>query len=73
MIELESLESSTDEISFGEDVNAKGVSGIGIYGAGSLEALYIGGDLTVGQISAMTSGDASIEAMSNQVSSYGWA
>jgi Ca2+-binding RTX toxin-like protein len=63
---------STDEISFGEDVNAKGVTGIGIYGAGYLEALYIGGDLTVGQISAMTSGDASIEAMNNQVSSYGW-
>ena len=61
----------TSEITFAADVATKGVTGIGIYGKGILEALYTGGDLTVAQITQMTSGDASAAAMSNSVNSYG--
>ena len=32
------------------------LSGIGIYASGSLEAVYVGGNLSMGQISAMTQG-----------------
>ena len=51
--------------------SAKGVTGIGIYGKGILEALYTGGDLTVAQITQMTSGDASAAVMNNTLTSYG--
>jgi len=61
----------TSEITFAANVIAKGVTGIGIYGKGILEALYTGGDLTFAQIAQMTSGDASAAAMSNSVNSYG--
>ena len=61
----------TSEITFAANVITKGVTGIGIYGKGILEALYTGGDLTVAQITQMTSGDASAAAMSNSVNSYG--
>ena len=61
----------TREITFAANVSAKGVTGIGIYGKGILEALYTGGDLTVAQITQMTSGDASAAAMSNSVNAYG--
>ena len=61
----------TSEITFAANVITKGVTGIGIYGKGILEALYTGGDLTVAQITQMTSGDASAAAMSNSVNAYG--
>jgi len=61
----------TSEITFAANVIAKGVTGIGIYGKGILEALYTGGDLSINQITQMTSGDASAAAMSNSVNSYG--
>ena len=61
----------TSEITFAANVSAKGVTGIGIYGKGILEALYTGGDLTLAQIQSMTSGDASAAAMSNSVNAYG--
>lgn len=61
----------TSEITFAANVSAHGVTGIGIYGKGALEALYIGGDLTLPSIQSMTSGDASAAAMSNLVNSYG--
>ena len=61
----------TSEITFAANISAKGVTGIGIYGKGILEALYTGGDLTVAQITQMTSGDASAAAMGNSVNSYG--
>ena len=48
------------EITFAANVATKGVNGIGIYGKGILEALYTGGDLTLAQITQMTSGDASL-------------
>lgn len=63
---------STQDLSFSIDVTAKGFTGIGIYGGGFLEALYIGDDLTLSQIASMTSGDASPAAMANEISSYGW-
>lgn len=61
----------TSEITFAANVSTKGVIGIGIYGKGILEALYTGGDLTLAQITQMTSGDASAAAMSNSVNAYG--
>ena len=61
----------TSEITFAVNASAKGVTGIGIYGKGILEALYTGGDLTLAQIQSMTSGDASAAAMSNSVNAYG--
>ena len=61
----------TLDITFAANVTTKGLTGIGIYGKGALEALYTGGDLTINQITQMTSGDASAAAMANQVSSYG--
>ena len=61
------------DISIRADATAHGISGIGIYAAGALEALYTGGDLSVAQLRSMTSGDASAAAMANQLSSYGWA
>jgi len=61
----------TSEITFAANVITKGVTGIGIYGKGILEALYTGGDLTVAQITQMTSGDASAAAMSNSINAYG--
>jgi hypothetical protein len=61
----------TRDITVAANVTAKGLTGIGIYGKGALEALYTGGDLTINQITQMTSGDASAAAMANQVNSYG--
>jgi len=61
----------TRDITFAANVTAKGLTGIGIYGKGALEALYTGGDLTINQITQMSSGDASAAAMANQVNSYG--
>lgn len=63
----------TSELSFLAGASSHGVSGIGIYAKGALEALYVGGDLSVAQIAAMTSGDASSAAMNNQITSYGWS
>jgi len=62
----------TSDITFAANVTAKGLTGIGIYGKGALEALYTGGNLTLAQIQGMTSGDASAAAMANSISSYGW-
>lgn len=53
----------SSQLSFSANINVKGVSGIGIYGAGALEAIYTGGDLTLSQIMQMPSGDASTAAM----------
>jgi Ca2+-binding RTX toxin-like protein len=62
----------TPDLSFRAGAIAHGVSGIGIYARGALEGLYTGGDLTVSQITAMTTGDGSAAAVANQVRSYGW-
>jgi Ca2+-binding RTX toxin-like protein len=59
------------EITYSASTSIQGVTGIGIYGKGALEAIYSGGNLTLAQIQSMTSGDASIAAMSNSISSYG--
>jgi len=62
---------ATSDLSFAS-TTAKGLTGIGIYAKGALEALYTGGDLSLSQIQAMTTGDASAAAMANQITSYGW-
>lgn len=53
----------SSQLSFSANISIKGVSGIGIYGAGALEAVYTGGDLTLSQIMQMTSGDTSTAAV----------
>ncbi|NBU72926.1 MAG: hypothetical protein EBS53_16045, partial [Bacteroidetes bacterium] len=61
---------SSQDLSF-SDATAHGLLGIGIFAKGSLEALYTGGDLSITQLTAMTSGDSSQAALNNQVYQYG--
>lgn len=61
---------ATTDLSFSDAVTHKGVTGVGIYANRILEALYTGGDLSVSQISSMTTGDSSAQAIANQVWSY---
>lgn len=58
------------ELSFGR-ATAHGLSGIGIFARGALEALYTGSNLSMSQISLITTGDASEAAMNHQIWSYG--
>ena len=60
---------SSQDLSFSE-ATAHGLSGIGIFAKGSLEALYTGGDLSITQLTGMTSGDSSQAALNNQVVRY---
>ena len=50
----------TEELDFGNVVHLSNLGetleGIGIYAAGTLEAVYVGDDLSLGQIEAMTQG-----------------
>ena len=55
----------SQDLSFKENVTARGVSGMGIYAKGTLEAVYTGGNLSIGQLTQMTSGDGSTAAMNN--------
>ena len=61
---------STDQLSF-TNTNSNGKSGIGIFAAGYLEAVYLGDDLTLAQIQSMTTGDNSAKAISNTMERYG--
>ena len=60
----------TPDISVVDNVTARGVTGIGIYAKGTLEAVYTGGNLSTSQIQYMTTGDGSTTAMNNQMWSY---
>ena len=60
----------TPDISVIDNVTARGVTGIGIYAKGTLEAVYTGGNLSTSQIQNMTTGDGSTAAMNNQMWSY---
>ena len=51
---------STQDLEFKEGVTARGVTGIGIYAGGALEAVYTGASLGLGQISEMTSGETNV-------------
>lgn len=68
--EIKIIGVATKDLSFKDGITAKGVSGIGIYAKGALEAVYTGGNLSLGQITQMTSGDDSAAAMANQIWSY---
>ena len=68
--QIKIIGASDDQLTFREQVDHRGVFGIGIYADGALEALYTGGNLSDGQIKQMTSGDASELAMNNQMWSY---
>ncbi len=60
---------STNELTF-TNASAHGVSGIGIYAKGTLEALYTGNERSITEIQGMTTGDASASAMNNTKWSY---
>jgi Calx-beta domain/RTX calcium-binding nonapeptide repeat (4 copies) len=62
---------ATNQITFASNATAHGLTGIGIYSKGFIEALYTGGDLTLTQLTAMTTGDASAAVMNNTLTSYG--
>ena len=68
--EIKIIGVANKDLSFKDGITAKGLSGIGIYAKGALEAVYTGGNLSLGQISQMTSGDDSAAAMANQMWSY---
>ena len=53
---------------------AHGVEGVGIFAGTALEAVYAGGDLSIAQVKAMTTGDPAAAAVSSDgtVSTYGW-
>ena len=60
----------TNQITFA-NAKAQGLTGIGIYSKGFIEALYTGNDLTIAQLTAMTTGDTSDAVMNNTLTSYG--
>ena len=55
---------------FKSHVEAKGLTGVGIYAGNALEALYVGNKLDFSDIVRITSGDASEAVMSNKLWSY---
>lgn len=61
---------SSNQLSFA-DTSINGMSGIGIYADSYLEALYIGSDLSLGQIQAMTSGVSLLDITLNSIDRYG--
>lgn len=67
-IVIQGCESS--QITVRANASANGLSGIGIYAMGYLEALYIGGELTTTQLQLMATGDNSQGAIDNTVFSY---
>ena len=62
---------ATNQITFASNATAQGLTGIGIYSKGFIEALYTGGDLSVAQLTSMTTGDTSAAVMNNTLTSYG--
>ena len=60
----------TNQITFA-NATAQGLAGIGIYSKGFIEVLYTGADLTLAQLTAITTGDASAAVMNNTLTSYG--
>ena len=63
---------STERLSFA-DASVHGLSGVGIFADGILEALYTGGDLNSDQLGAITTRDASELVLNNQLWSYRFA
>jgi Ca2+-binding RTX toxin-like protein len=68
---LKIVGANTKDLTFSQGVSAHGVKGIGVYAKGALEALYTGGDLTIAQLTQMTSGDASEGAFANTITKFG--
>lgn len=54
------LGATTSSLNF-KNASAHGVQGIGIFAGNALEALYAGGDLSLTQVKAMTSGDPALD------------
>ena len=52
---------ATENLEFKEGVTARGVTGIGIYAGGSLEAVYTGKNLGLGDITQMTTGETTVQ------------
>jgi len=62
---------TTEQISV-QQASVHGLSGLGVFADGSLEALYIGGDLSVEQLLSQVDGDASGAVMNNSQGFYAW-
>jgi hypothetical protein len=67
--QIKIIGAATEDLAF-RQASIHGLSGIGIFADGSLEAIYTGGDLSAQQLQSMTTGDASNAAMNNQIWSY---
>ena len=52
---------ATENLEFKEGVTARGVTGIGIYAGGSLEAVYTGRSLGLDDITQMTTGETNVQ------------
>lgn len=61
---------ATSDLTFRDSITHRGLTGVGIYAKGVLEALYTGSNLNAYQISNITSGDNSATAMANRLWSY---
>ena len=68
--EIKIIGASSSDLTFAGNVTHRGVTGIGIYAKGTLEAVFTGKNLSVSQIQSITTGDASKLAMSNGIWSY---
>ena len=68
--QIKILGAETEQITI-KSASAHGLSGLGIFAAGFLEAVYIGENLSVKQLSLMVSGDASSAVMTNSQGFYG--
>ena len=68
--QIKILGAASEDITI-SSASAHGLSGLGIYASGFLEALYTGKNITADQLSTMISGDASTAVMNNSQGFYG--
>ena len=68
--QIKILGTDTEKITINQ-ASAHGLSGLGIYASGYLEAVYTGNNLTGDQLLALVSGDASSAVMQNTQGFYG--
>ena len=59
----------TSDLTFAS-TSHRGITGVGIYAKGTIEAIYTGGNLSVSQITGMTTGDGSDLAINNKMWSF---
>ena len=67
--QIKIIGAATEDLTF-RQASIHGLSGVGIFADGAIEAIYTGGDLSAQQLQSMTTGDSSDAAMNNQIWSY---